>query len=78
MGTRTSKKSSGVAFQSHEWFGAPPPTGAACTFKNTTDYGTIGKHVIVVIVPLAGWARSGGAFEDQRGHAIALTSSLPS
>ncbi len=25
MGTRASKKSSGVAFQSHAWLGAPPP-----------------------------------------------------
>jgi hypothetical protein len=30
--------------------------------QDRTDYGAIGKHVEIVVVPLAGGAGSGGAF----------------
>src|SRR5262249_7948344 len=36
--------------------------------QDSADYGAIGKHVIVVIVPLARRTRGGRAFEDQRRH----------
>src|SRR5262249_18529198 len=39
---------------------------------NAADSRTVGKHVIVVIVPLAGWAACLGRLEDQRGHGAAL------
>jgi hypothetical protein len=32
--------------------------------QNAADNSTIGKHVEVVIVPLAGWAGGRRAFED--------------
>src|SRR5215467_539203 len=36
--------------------------------QDSSDHGTIGKHVVVVIVPVARWAGGRGAFEDQIGH----------
>src|SRR5262249_24907346 len=33
--------------------------------QDAADDGAIGKHVEVVVVPLTGWARGRGAFEDQ-------------
>ena len=33
--------------------------------KDAADRNAIGKDVIVVVAPLAGWARSGGALEKQ-------------
>ena len=39
---------------------------------NAADSRTVGKHVIVVIVPLAGWAACLGRLEDQRGHGAAF------
>src|SRR5262249_40652999 len=34
-------------------------------YQNTTDYGAIGKHVVVILIPLAGGTRGRCAFEDQ-------------
>jgi hypothetical protein len=31
---------------------------------DAADDGTIGEHIEVVVVPLAGWARGTGALED--------------
>jgi hypothetical protein len=33
--------------------------------KDAADRNAIGKDVIVLVAPLAGWARSGGALEKQ-------------
>jgi hypothetical protein len=43
---------------------------------DTTHHNAIRKYVEVVVIPLAGRARGGRAFEDQRGHSRAQ-SSLP-
>ena len=37
-------------------------------FHDAPDRDAIGKHVEIVIVPLAGGARGGGAFEEQLSH----------
>src|SRR5262245_10514793 len=44
--------------------------------ENPSDDGTIGEHVVIVVVPLAGRARGGRAFEDQRGHHADVPSSF--
>jgi hypothetical protein len=47
--------------------------------EDAADRDAIGEHVMVVIVSLAGWARSRGAFEDQgqiAGHPTLQAQSL--
>jgi len=47
--------------------------------QDAADHDAIGKHIIVVIVPVAGWAARRRALEDERSHVIAAaTSSLAS
>jgi hypothetical protein len=38
--------------------------------EDAADHGAIGKHIKIVVFPLAGRARSGRAFEDQTGHIV--------
>jgi hypothetical protein len=45
-----------------------PTNGRSIGFEDAADDNAIGQHIEVVIVPLAGRARGGGAFEDQPGH----------
>jgi len=40
--------------------------------QDTANNSAIGKHVVVVIIPLARWAARRGALEDQRGHGAAF------
>jgi len=57
--------------------------GPRCTDRrrgglhNTADHDAIGKHVVIVVTPFAGGARSRGAFEDQRGHLARLSQTAP-
>jgi hypothetical protein len=41
-------------------------------FDDATDYGVVSKNVIIVVAPLAGGGRSGGAFEDERRGACKM------
>jgi hypothetical protein len=47
------------------------PTGGPVRLEDAAHHDAIGEHVEVVIVPLAGWARGGGALEDKRGQCLA-------
>src|SRR5262249_21729350 len=38
-----------------------------CCLHDAADHDAIGEHVVIIIVPLAGWARNRCAFENQ-GH----------
>src|SRR5262245_50004456 len=41
------------------------PDWRSVGFENSTDNNAVGKHVVIVFVPIAGWAACGCAFEDQ-------------
>src|SRR5262249_46180036 len=45
--------------------------------QDAADYSAIGKHVVVVIVPLAGWTTRRGAFEKQRHHPSIISARAP-
>src|SRR5207302_628451 len=45
--------------------------GRGSGLEDATDHRAIREHVVIVVVPLAGWARSRCALEDQlRGHLL--------
>jgi hypothetical protein len=44
------------------------PRGAACTLKIRPHDDAVRNNVIIVIAPLAGWATSCRALEQQTGH----------
>src|SRR5215831_15346871 len=42
----------------------------ACTFMDAADDGTIGEHIVVVVVPLARESRGGRALENEPGSFV--------
>jgi hypothetical protein len=59
----------GISGQETEYFSPEPDAKLqnqwGVCLEDAADYDAIGKHVVVAVAPLAGWARSWCKFEDQ-------------